>query len=153
MSVAFRRDSDEEHLEPRFAVPIPPGPNRVTPAGLALIEGKVSEYEGRVAAAAAEADRVAAKRDLAYWRERRATAEVQPPASGDRAAFGCRVRFRLNGAERTVEIVGHDEADPAQGRIAFTAPLAQALLDAEAGERVDFNGREDAIEVLAVAAL
>ena len=26
MSVAFRRDSDEEHLEPKFAVPIPPGP-------------------------------------------------------------------------------------------------------------------------------
>ena len=151
MSVAFRRDSDEEHLEPKFAVPIPPGPNRVTPSGHALIERKVADYEARVAAAVEEADRVAAKRDLAYWLERRATAEVQPLASGDRVEFGCRVRFRLNGAERTVEIVGHDEADPGQGRIAFTAPLAQALLNAEPGEFVDFGDREEAIEVLAVA--
>ena len=27
MSVAFRRDSDEEHKEPRFELPIPVGPN------------------------------------------------------------------------------------------------------------------------------
>lgn len=153
MSVAFRRESDEEHLEPKFAVPIPPGPNRVTPAGLALIEARVAAFEARVAAATEETDRVAAKRDLAYWLERRATAEVQPAASGTRVEFGCRVRFSLIGAERTVEIVGHDEADPAQGRIAFTAPLAQALTDAEVGEFVDFNGREDAIEVLAVEAI
>ena len=26
MSVAYRRDSDEEHFEPRFELPIPPGP-------------------------------------------------------------------------------------------------------------------------------
>ena len=31
MSVAFRRESDEEHLEPKFELPIPPGPNYVTP--------------------------------------------------------------------------------------------------------------------------
>ena len=27
MSVAFRRESDEEHLEPIFEIPLPPGPN------------------------------------------------------------------------------------------------------------------------------
>ena len=37
MSVAFRRDSDEEHLEPKFELPIPSGPNLVTARGLALI--------------------------------------------------------------------------------------------------------------------
>ena len=37
MSVAFRRESDEEHLEPKFEIPIPPGPNLVTARGLALI--------------------------------------------------------------------------------------------------------------------
>jgi len=31
MSVAFRRESDEEHLEPKFELPVPPGPNFVTP--------------------------------------------------------------------------------------------------------------------------
>ena len=30
MSVAFRRDSDEEHLEPKFELPIPPGETVVT---------------------------------------------------------------------------------------------------------------------------
>ena len=34
MSVAFRRDSDEEHLEPKFELPIPAGPNLVTLRGL-----------------------------------------------------------------------------------------------------------------------
>ncbi len=33
MSVAFRRESDEEHKEPRFELPIPPGPNLVTERG------------------------------------------------------------------------------------------------------------------------
>ena len=37
MSVAFRRESDEEHKEPRFELPIPPGPNLVTAAGLATV--------------------------------------------------------------------------------------------------------------------
>ena len=37
MSVAFRRESDEEHLEPKFELPIPPGPNLVTPRGLTLV--------------------------------------------------------------------------------------------------------------------
>ena len=45
MSVAFRRESDEEHLEPKFELPVPPGPNFVTPAGLALIEARVAELE------------------------------------------------------------------------------------------------------------
>ena len=40
MSVAFRRDGDEEHLEPKFEIPIPPGPNLVTARGLALIGEK-----------------------------------------------------------------------------------------------------------------
>ena len=48
-------------------------------------------------------------------------------------------------------IVGHDEADPAAGRIAFTAPLGRALMGAEVGENVEFQGREDAITVLAAA--
>ena len=35
MSVAFRRESDDEHKEPKFDIPIPPGPNLVTRRGLA----------------------------------------------------------------------------------------------------------------------
>ncbi len=68
MSVAFRRESDEEHLEPRFELPIPPGPNLVTPRGRDLIEARVVELEAALAATAnAEAAKPIA-RDLRYWK-------------------------------------------------------------------------------------
>ena len=45
MSVAFRRESDEEHLEPRFELPIPVGPNLVTRRGHALIVARNADLE------------------------------------------------------------------------------------------------------------
>ncbi|MGY2732722.1 GreA/GreB family elongation factor [Sphingomonas sp. UYP23] len=150
MSVAFRRESDEEHLEPKFERPIAPGPNLVTPRGLALIGAKVVELEAAVAEAPAE-DRDAVLRELRYWHTRQTTAEVvTAPAAGE-VGIGSSVTYRLNGAERSVEIVGGDEADPATGKIGYQAPLARALIGAEVGERVDFAGKDEAIEVIAVA--
>jgi transcription elongation GreA/GreB family factor len=61
------------------------------------------------------------------------------------------VTYHLAGADRTVEIVGGDEADPAEGRIGFQAPLARALIGAEVGERVDFAGKAEAVEIIGVA--
>jgi transcription elongation GreA/GreB family factor len=150
MSVAFRRESDEEHLEPRFELPIPPGPNLVTPRGLALIRERVDAFE---AAAAAEGDaerRKPIQRDLRYWRTRLSTAELAPPPAPGTIGIGTRVAFRLAGAERILTVTGHDEADPEAGRIAFSAPLARAMMGAEAGEWVDFAGKAEAIEILAV---
>lgn len=95
MSVAFRRESDEEHKEPRFELPIPPGPNLVTPHGLAQIEGRVTALEAGMADIRNEAVLAAAKRDLRYWRTRLATAQLQPPPPEDQAGFGSRVGFRL----------------------------------------------------------
>ncbi len=149
MSVAFRRESDEEHLEPKFERPIAPGPNLVTPRGLALLAATVTALEAAIATAA-EADRAALQRELRYWHTRQTTAELAPtPAEGE-IGIGSRVTYRLAGTERTVEIVGGDEADPAEGRIGFHAPLARALMGAEVGERVDFGGKQEAVEVLAV---
>jgi transcription elongation GreA/GreB family factor len=150
MSVAFRRESDEEHKEPRFELPIPPGPNLVTAAGLALAEAKVAELEAKVATEADELALADAQRSLRYWRTRLATTELAPPPPDDEAAFGSRVTFGLNGQERTVDIVGDDEADPAAGKLAFSAPLARALIGAGAGDFSDFNGQTDAIEIIAV---
>ena len=149
MSVAFRRESDEEHLEPKFERPIAPGPNLVTANGLALIGEKVAELEAAIAAATEE-DRAALSRELRYWHTRQTTAEVVPPPTPGTVGIGSRVTYRLNGAERTAYIVGGDEADPAEGRIGFQAPLARALIGAEVGERVDFGGKEEAIEVVGV---
>ena len=151
MSVAFRRESDEEHKEPRFELPIPPGPNLVTAAGLKLAEDRVAELEAKVAAETDELALADAQRSLRYWRTRLATAELAPPPPPDEAGFGSRVTFRLNGQERIVEIVGDDEADPAAGKIAFSAPLARALIGAGPGDFSDFNGTAEAIELVAVA--
>ncbi|MBS0254575.1 MAG: GreA/GreB family elongation factor [Proteobacteria bacterium] len=154
MSVAFRRDGDDEHLEPKFEIPIPPGPNLVTATGLALIDAKVVEFEAEVArlgAAGAEPTRIeAAKRDLRYWQTRQITAELVPVPSGETVEIGTLVRFRQNGKERALAIVGDDEAQPGAGRIAFSAPIARALLHAQVGELLEFGGRADALEVLQI---
>lgn len=152
MSVAFRREDDDAHREPVFELPLPPGRNLVTPRGLSLIEARVAELEAAVAAADAETAKPL-RRDLRYWHARASTAEVQPVAAGDLVAFGTRVTYRLNGAERTVALVGSDEADVTDGAIPFTAPIAQAMMDAEPGETVAYQGRDDAIEVIAVEPL
>jgi transcription elongation GreA/GreB family factor len=151
MSVAFRRESDEEHLEPKFELPIPLGPNLVTARGLGLLEAKVAELEAALPALTDEAERKKHLRDLRYWRTRLATAELIEARSGGVIGFGCRVDLLLNGKPRTIELVGHDEADPAAGKLAFTAPLARALMGAEVGEVVDFGGKEGAIEVVGIS--
>ena len=49
--------------------------------------------------------------------------------------FGVAVTGRReDGRAVTFRIVGEDEADPAQGRIAWTAPVARSLLGSEPGE-------------------
>ena len=153
MGVAFRRESDEEHLEPKFERPIAPGPNMVTARGLKLLAEKVAETEAAVAAQTVDAERDVLKRELRYWHTRQTTAEVATPPEDGTVGIGSRVTIRMNRAKRAVEIVGGDEADPAAGLIGFQAPLAQALIGGEAGEFVEFNGVEDAIEILSVATI
>ena len=148
MSVAFRREGDEEHKEPRFELPLPPGPNLVTRRGLSLIAARAAELETELDAATDEEARKGIKRDLRYWRTRETSAEIAPPPPADEAAFGSRVTYRLNGKTATIDLVGSDEADPAAGRIPFTAPLAQALIGAGVGDLVDFAGRAEAIEIV-----
>ncbi|RIA45844.1 GreA/GreB family transcription elongation factor [Hephaestia caeni] len=147
MSVAFRRESDEEHKEPRFELPLPAGPNIVTPRGLRLICDQVLVLEQSLAADPAEPE--SRQRELRYWNTRAATAELAPPPPEGEVAIGTRVHFRLDGAERTIDIVGADEADPAAQRIGFAAPLAQAMIGAESGDTLPFNDRPEAIEILA----
>ncbi len=152
MSVAFRRESDEEHLEPKFELPLPPGPNLVTPRGLALIEARVAELESTIAAATPE-QLPALQRDLRYWRTRMATAQLTPPATGEIVAFGTKVTIEQDGTVRTLDLVGHDESDPASGCIAFTAPLARALIGSETGDEIDSPGPGGRIAILAIQAL
>ncbi|WP_085809248.1 GreA/GreB family elongation factor [Sphingomonas sp. TZW2008] len=149
MSVAFRRESDEEHKEPRFELPLPAGPNLVTARGQELIDERIAALEAeRLAADEARTAEIA--RELRYWVTRRATAILAPPPPADEVAFGSSVTFRLNGKEQRITLVGDDEAEPAAGLVSFSAPLARAMIGAGEGELVAFNGREDAIEIIAV---
>lgn len=140
MSVAFRREEDDEHKEPTFELPIPPGPNLVTARGLAQIVAKADALAAAVAAEADEERRKAIGRELRYWQTRRATAEVTTPPTDGSVGIGARVAFRQGAQRRTVTIVGGDEADPASGLIGYQAPLARALLEAYEGDEVPFAG-------------
>jgi transcription elongation GreA/GreB family factor len=147
VSVAFRRESDEEHKEPRFELPIPPGPNLVTERGLGLIKARVAELEN----APEDGDEAAladAKRTLRYWRTRLATAEIAPAPPADEIAFGSQVLVAIDGTQKRLAIVGGDEADPAAGLIAFISPMARALIGLAEGETTEWSGRT--IEVLAI---
>ncbi len=150
MSVAFRRESDEEHIEPRFELPIPPGPNLVTPRGLELIRARNEELEAALDGQLSEEERKSVLRDAKYWRQRLASAELAPPADGKLVAFGTRVTFVRDGQTQTLDLVGHDESEPAANRIAFTAPLARALMGAEVGDEVEFAGADDPILITAI---
>ena len=115
-----------------------------------MIQAKVAEWNAAVAAAADEELRIRAKRDLAYWNTRLSTARVAEPPVDDVVGIGSSVTFRLKGIERTIHIVGHDEAEPARGLIAFGAPLARAMIGAGVGDLLDFGDRADALEVIAI---
>jgi transcription elongation GreA/GreB family factor len=64
-------------------------------------------------------------------------------------AFATRVTIkRDNGKTAVYAIVGEDEADLAKGLIAYTVPLARALLGARVGDVVDIPSGE--VEILAI---
>ena len=153
MSVAFRREGDEEHIEPKFEIPIPAGPNLVTARGLTLIRSRVAEIEARLAGLSDEAEIKSAKRDLRYWQTREVTAELTAIPSGAKVEIGTRVSFRLGGNLRSLSIVGDDEADPAKGLVSYSAPLSRALMGAEPGDVLEFAGKDDAIAVLDIAVI
>jgi transcription elongation GreA/GreB family factor len=139
MSRAFVKESDQAGVVPLPDRPISSDRNLVTRRGLLLIESRLAEFEGELARAVAASDRDSvgrASRELRYWTARRATAEVAAPSpQGERVVFGVAVAVRRDdGACTTFRIVGEDEADPAAGRIAWTAPVARALLGGSVGD-------------------
>jgi transcription elongation GreA/GreB family factor len=135
--------------------PISDGPNLVTPRGLALIEAEIVRLqETHTNTGADDPAHAAAARDLRYWRARRASATVMPPppAQPQEVAFGCRVTLRRGrGGTVIYRIVGEDEADPAQGLLSWTSPMAQALMGATPGEEVDMEGGRPSVIVEQIA--
>jgi len=153
MSRAFVKEDDEA----TGAVALPDRPisaerNLVTRRGLQLIERKLAELAAELAQGADRETRERAARELRYWTARRASAELsEPDQEPESVVFGTAVTVRReDGRAMTLRIVGEDEADPAAGRIAWTAPIARALLGAEPGELRELPS--GTVEVTAVAA-
>ena len=131
--------------------PVSPHPNWVTDEGLARIDAEIA----RLAAALAQARedkqvQASIARDLRYWTQRRATAEVIPaPADPVTAGFGATVTIeRDDGRRQTYRIVGEDEADPAKGALSYVSPLARALTGKRAGDVVGLGKGE--VEIIAI---
>ena len=119
MSRAFVKDSDEVETPPER--PVSPHANYVTEHGLALIEAELARLHAAYAKAQADADRSAlalTARDLRYWQQRRASAElIAATPNSDVVHFGSTVTIeRGDGVRQSWRIVGEDEADPRMGR-------------------------------------
>ena len=159
MSRAFVKETDEAppELPDRQSSP---HPNYVTAHVLTLIEAEAEKFRAALAEAQAAADRdaiAAASRELRYWTQRRASAEVQPPpADIDTVRFGSRVTIEREDADgktrtQTFTIVGEDEANPAKGTLSYVSPLAHALIGKEEGEVVKVGEGEAEIVKIEVS--
>jgi transcription elongation factor GreB len=149
VSKAFTKEETDDVpvVLPRRA-PLPDGvPNYVTPAGLAAYRTELAELKDERAAlgaAASDDSELTRKQAIAHARiteleARLAAAQLVEVAEEPRdlVRFGARVTVRdANRREHCYQIVGVDEADPANGRIAFVAPIARALLGRRLGDEV-----------------
>ena len=153
MSRAFIKESDGADLDNLPELVVSPHRNLVTAEGLQLIEATLSRLDDDLTAARAAGDRATmarVERDLRYWRQRRATAEVVPQVTTPGIVrFGSTVTLESGaGATHRFRIVGEDESDPRRGLISYLSPLAEALLGARAGDEVDL--RDERAEVVAI---
>ena len=122
--------------------PQSPRPNYVTPAGLQLLRAQAADLAARLRELGPSADPhegALLQRDLRWVEGRLQRAILVDPAvqAPDRVRFGMTVEVRHeDGSTEALTIVGEDEAEPGTGRIAWSSPLAEALLDAGPGDEV-----------------
>lgn len=180
MSKAFTKESDggDDDDLPEGAAPIPKGsPNYVTPAGFQSLQEELRQLN-RVERpkiveivhwAAGNGDRsengdyIYGKkrlreidRRIRFLTKRVEAARVVDPAAQknrDQVFFGATVTYaNSKGAEKTITIVGIDEADLAQGKISWIAPIARALMKATEGDVVQLRvpGGMEQLEVIEI---
>jgi transcription elongation factor GreB len=168
MSKAFTKDDawEEPVVAPR--APLPAGvPNYVTPRGLALLRAELAELEAeRQGLSAERSDEPEHRRQLAIVGRRLgdltariACAQLVDPRrqAHDKVRFGATVTLKTldgprAGEERRFQIVGVDEANPADGRVAFTTPIAAAILGREPGDTASLHTAhgEELLEIVAI---
>jgi len=180
MSKAFVKETDDADIEPADDAPaIPAGvKNYMTPEGHRRMQEELRRLlrEERpkvvevVAWAAGNGDRSEngdylygkkrlreIDRRIRFLTKRLESADVVDPARQtrrDQVFFGASVTYAdRHGAERTVTIVGIDEADLGRGRVSWISPIARALLRAQEGDvvRLRTPAGTEAIEVLEIS--
>jgi transcription elongation factor GreB len=96
-------------------------------------------------------------RELGWLSKRMKAARVVDPAEHpdkSRVWFGATITVAdENDQERTVTLVGDDEADASAGKIGWNAPLARAMRGATVGDvrRVALPGREAEVELVSIS--
>ena len=180
MSKAFTKETDAESQDEREDAPIsvPGGKNYITPEGLRRLQDEfrqlVREERPKVVEvvhwAAGNGDRsengdyIYGKkrlreidRRIRFLSKRLEIAEVVAPGRQprkDQVFFGATVTYaNEKGDERTITILGIDEADIEKGEVSWISPIARALLKAREGDVVDLrtpNGIEP-IEVIEIS--
>ena len=151
MSRAFLKDDtsgDQPIIPPRPALPAG-SPNYVTPTGLEQLRTEMAELEAERTIAEANRDNDADRAwqltilngKMAALKQRIATAKVIDPAAqpAGEVRFGATVTLVTRkggkvGFTRKFTIVGVDEANIAEGKIAFAAPIARVVQGAKTGD-------------------
>ncbi len=159
MSKAFTRETDSEDDEaPLPALPAG-GKNYITPAGYArlreelmtLIDVERPKVVEVVHWAASNGDRSEngdylygkkrlreIDRRIRFLTQRLEIAEVTDPSvhyGSDQVFFGATVTYAdAAGTERTITILGIDEADSLQGQVSWISPVARTLLKSRVGD-------------------
>lgn len=152
MSRAFVKEDtpdDPPIIPPR--APLPDGvQNYVTPRGMRLLREEADELERERERLAGDShppdslEEANRQRELAVvtgrirdLTVRISRAQVVDPTKQDPAVarFGATVEVSADGGEqRTFQLVGVDEADAAEGLVAFTSPVARALTGTRVGD-------------------
>jgi len=165
MSKAFTRESsNEEDDEDGAALPPLPagGKNYITPTGYARLRTELFQLMDDERPKVVEAVHWAARngdrsengdyiygkrrlreidRRIRFLTKRLEIAEVTDPSlhhGNDQVFFGATVTYaeEASGEERTVTILGIDEAESARGQVSWISPIARALLKARVGDVV-----------------
>ncbi|MBC8268168.1 MAG: transcription elongation factor GreB [Rhodospirillaceae bacterium] len=179
MNKAFTKEAEEEAEIPDAIDSLPAGAkNYITPDGMERLRAELDHLRRverpqvveNVSWAAGNGDR-SENGDYIYGKKRlreidRRTrflikrmeiAEVVDPAqqkNHDQVFFGATVTYAdSNDVERTVRIVGVDEARLEEGEISWISPVARALMKALDGDVVKMNtpGGVEELEILKIA--
>ncbi|MEO3413644.1 GreA/GreB family elongation factor [Roseovarius sp. CAU 1744] len=160
MNKAFTKEDDGDTPQRLPDLPISNHPNLVTARGLNQLKDRQSGLEAEVARLRDGRDHLddlyplaVAERDLRYVEARLAsTILVTPPETATHVGFGATVTVEdEDGKTARYTIVGEDEAAPEDGLIAAYSPLARALMEAKAGDIVEWPKPSGIVELEVIA--